>query len=163
MTPLLLAAALAAGPVERLNDRLLHGDSATAVLQTLCDVPIQVRRLDNRPEPRPPAWVRASLKPGRGEPVHYRRVELVCGAEVLSRADNWYLPARLTPGMNGELLTTQTPFGRAVGGMGFKRRTLRIERPGQPLAVLRHRTVLVGADRRPFSVVQEAYSAADAR
>jgi hypothetical protein len=32
--------------------------------------------------------------------VRYRRVRLRCGAYVLSEADNWYVPARLTDDMN---------------------------------------------------------------
>src|SRR3954452_851184 len=31
------------------------------------------------------------------EPLRYRRVRLKCGTRVLSEADNWYVPARLTP------------------------------------------------------------------
>jgi hypothetical protein len=48
------------------------------------------------------------------EPVRYRSVQLECGAVVLSEADNWYLPSRLTPEMNKLLDSTDTPFGKAV-------------------------------------------------
>jgi hypothetical protein len=158
----LMAASLAGAPVDRLNATLLASDSATAVLQAICDRRggdrIEARAAANRPEPAPPAWVRAALRPGPREPVQHRKVELACGGQVLSRADNWYLPARLTPGMNRTLTTSRTPFGVAVAAMGFHRRTLKVERlSGRD--VLRHRAVLVGADRRPFSVVQETYAA----
>ncbi|MCR5879347.1 hypothetical protein [Phenylobacterium sp. J367] len=158
-----VASAASAAGVERLNADLLASDSATAVLQRICDArgggKIAARPSANRPEPAPPAWVRAALKPSGGEPVWYRQVELACGADVLSRADNWYLPARLTPGMNRALTTTATPFGVAVRGMGFTRRTLGVERLAGSRDVLRHRAVLSGADGRAFSVVRETYSA----
>jgi hypothetical protein len=159
----LLAALTLAASVERLNADLMASDSATAVLQAICDRRgggrIEARAAANRPEPSPPAWVRAALRPDAREPVQYRKVELACGGEVLSRADNWYLPARLTPAMNRTLATSRTPFGVAVAAMGFHRRTLRVERLTGP-DVLRHRAVLTGADRRPFSAVQETYAKA---
>jgi len=58
------------------------------------------------------------------EPVVYRRVQLVCGDQVLSEADNWYLPNRLTPDINKQLTETDTPFGRAIRPLGPSRRTL---------------------------------------
>lgn len=165
LLPILAATSLAAAPggVERLNAALLASDSATAVLQVACDArdggKIRAITAANRAEPAPPAWVRQALKPSGGEPVWYRRVELACGTDVMSRADNWYLPARLTPGMNQALTTSQTPFGVAVRGMGFTRRTIGVERLAGPRDVLRHRAVLEGGDGRPFSVVRETYSA----
>lgn len=164
---LLLAAAAPAmarqSPAAQLNAALLAGESATAVLQRICDErnagPVQARALANRRDRRPPGWVRQALKPGRTEPVQYRRVELGCGGEVLSRAENWYLPARLTPAMNRELATRQTPFGRVVAPLGFHREILSVRFRG-PSAVLRHRAVLIARDGRRFSVVDEAYASA---
>ena len=45
------------------------------------------------------ALARAAPAPGIGpdEPVAYRHVRLRCGDHVLSEADNWYVPSRLTP------------------------------------------------------------------
>jgi hypothetical protein len=164
LAALLGGAAAAATPVDRLNVALLATDSATAVLQTICDTRgggrIRARQAANRPEPGPPASVRAALRPTGGEPVQYRRVELTCGGEILSRADNWYLPARLTPEMNRTLAASETPFGVAVGGMGFRRRTLSVEKLRTGEGVLRHRAVLIGRDGRPFSLVQETYARA---
>ena len=51
-------------------------------------------------------------------------VQLTCGAHVLSDAENWYLPARLTADMNRRLEETEAPFGRVVAPLGFHRRTL---------------------------------------
>ncbi|MGK9165845.1 hypothetical protein KXR53_06085 [Inquilinus limosus] len=67
---------------------------------------------------------RQELEIDRDEPVVYRRVQLVCGDQVLSEADNWYLPSRLTPEINRQLTETDTPFGRAIRPLGPSRRTL---------------------------------------
>ena len=114
------------------------------------------------------------------EPVRYRRVRLICGHHVLSEADNWYVPARLTPEMNRLLDTTDIAFGRAVQTLNFHRRTLsekllwsplpRDWEMGAPLperrgatltipdAVLEHRAVLALPDGTPFSEVVETYT-----
>jgi hypothetical protein len=113
--------------------------------------------------------------------VRYRRVELRCGAHVLSEADNWYVPARLTPEMNTLLETTETPFGRAVQPLHPYRRTVAVtslwtplprgweqrKRPrfgscrrrllAIPKAVFEHRAVLYTSDHVPFSEVVETY------
>jgi chorismate-pyruvate lyase len=67
---------------------------------------------------------RQELEITDAEPVVYRRVHLVCGDQVLSEADNWYLPNRLTPEINATLTGTDTPFGRAFRPLGPSRRTL---------------------------------------
>ena len=114
------------------------------------------------------------------EPVRYRRVRLICGDHVLSEADNWYVPARLTPEMNRMLDTTDIAFGRAVQALDFRRHTLSAkllwpplpqdwemgaplpERKGAtltiPHAVLQHRAVLSLPDGTPFSEVVETYT-----
>jgi hypothetical protein len=114
------------------------------------------------------------------EPVRYRRVKLTCGTHVLSEADNWYVPVRLTPAMNQVLDTTDTAFGRAVMALDFRRRTLSAAllwsplpsgwemgapvpvEPGAPLAipaaVIEHRAVLTLPDGTPFSMVVETYT-----
>lgn len=197
MTPLLLAAALALqgwpdtaqgraeafAAIQSLNVELLTHDSATATLENWCaahhlaDVPrVAARRvLTDKPAD---AEVRAALHVGPEEPVRYRRVDLVCGDKVLSQADNWYLPARLTAEMNAALDASDTPFGRAVAALGFRRRTLAVRLIDPPLApgwemrppappargqlrlgpdLLQHRAVLETPDGRPFSLVVETY------
>jgi chorismate-pyruvate lyase len=113
--------------------------------------------------------------------VQYRRVELRCGAHVLSVADNWYVPARLTPEMNAMLTATDTPFGRAVQPLRPYRRTIAVTMLWTPLPrgweqqprsrfaargrrllaipkeVFQHRAVLYTADHLPFSEVVETY------
>jgi len=123
---------------------------------------------------------RRELGVGPTEPVRYRRVKLRCGAVVLSEADNWYVPGRLTPEMNRLLETTDTPFGKAVQALHFQRRTLSAKvlwlplpegwemNPGaakadlngsvMPSTLLEHRAVLTLPDGTPFSEVVESYT-----
>ncbi len=77
--------------------------------------------------------MRAALDVKPDEPLGYRRVRLKCGDRVLSEADNWYVPARLTPEMNRVLETTDTPFGKAVAALHFRRHTLSAELLWRPL------------------------------
>ncbi len=107
---------------------------------------------------------------GPQEPVAYRRVRLRCGERVLSEADNWYVPALLTPDMNRTLDTTDTSFGRVVAPLDFRRETLSAKLlwspesrgAGSPIAlprfVLQHRAVLERPDGRPFSALVETYT-----
>ncbi len=48
------------------------------------------------------------------ELVKYRRVQLRYGVYILSEAENWYVPSRLTPEMNKLFETTDMPFGKVV-------------------------------------------------
>ncbi|RBJ65914.1 hypothetical protein C3L29_039830, partial [Pseudomonas sp. MWU12-2534b] len=113
------------------------------------------------------------------EQVGYRRVQLACGERVLSEADNWYVPSRLTAEMNKLLDTSDTPFGTAVRALNFTRRTESARllwsplpagwetRPlpaaaGQtgldiPERVLQHRALLYKDGGVPFSLVVETY------
>jgi chorismate-pyruvate lyase len=109
------------------------------------------------------AAVRAELRVGPDEPVRYRHVRLRCGKVVLSEADNWYVPARLTAAMNATLQSTDEPFGRVVQALGFQRLRREAEVLWQPSAtgglpptVLRQRAVLVLPDGTPFSYVIES-------
>lgn len=170
--------------LQTLNAELLSHDSATAVLQALCDrrqadAPrILARRAAAPDDPNAAAVARRQLGVAANEPIRLRRVELTCGDDVLSRADNWYLPGRLTTEMNSQLDTTQTPFGVVVGPLRFQRRTLSSRLLFQPLPrgweahgelqfdgpavpppqVLQHRAVLQTPDGRPFSLLVETYT-----
>jgi hypothetical protein len=76
-------------------------------------------------EPKPPTdEQRELLQVGPLEPVRYRHVQLKCGTLVLSEADNWYVPGRLTAAMNHLLETTDTPFGVVVHDTHFYRHTI---------------------------------------
>ncbi|HZZ34878.1 MAG TPA: hypothetical protein VFE03_04070 [Caulobacteraceae bacterium] len=170
--------------LQTLNADLLSHDSATAVLQALCNrreagMPSIVARQLEAPDDLPAAnAVRRFLGAATNEPIRHRRVELMCGQAVLSRADNWYLPGRLTQEMNSQLDATETPFGVVVRPLGFQRRTLSARLLFNPLPpgwetqppdafdapvrpppnVLEHRAVLQAPDGRPFSLLVETYS-----
>ena len=175
--------------VQSLNAELLSHPSATLTLDRWCAahrlapagskiVAERVRGQDKAAD----ASIRAILKVGAEEPVAYRRVRLACGGRVLSEADNWYVPARLTADMNHELDTTDTAFGRVVQPLQFSRTTLSARllwmplpegwemgapvaaSAGGPLAMppflLEHRAMLKLPDGTPFSALVESYTSA---
>jgi chorismate-pyruvate lyase len=172
--------------LETLNADLLGNDSATLTLDRWCEAHklatppkiVAERVHDNDKEPTDE--VRKLLGVGASDPVRYRHVRLHCGPHVLSEADNWYVPARLTPDMNKVLDTSDTPFGRAVQALHFQRHTLaaqllwsplpqgwdmgsELPASGQgtlqiPAAIIQHRAVLSLPDGTPFSVVVETYT-----
>ena len=170
--------------LQTLNAELLSHDSATAVLQGLCDrrdpaaPPIRARRVEAPDNLQAATAARRLLGAAANEPIRLRRVELTCGETVLSRADNWYLPGRLTQEMNSTLETTETPFGVVVRPLAFQRRTLSARLLFNPLPpgweaqapeafeapvapppnVLQHRAVLQTPDGRPFSLLVETYT-----
>lgn len=176
--------------IETLNADLLSHDSATLTLEGWCaehrlagdpaSVPARIlaRRVADAQKPIPDE-LRARLGVDAAEPLRYRRVRLMCGVHVLSEADNWYVPGRLTAEMNRTLDTTDEPFGKVVKPLGFQRRTLHAELLWSPLPrgwemsaatgavhddlqiphdVLRHSAVLYDAQLRPFSAVVETYT-----
>jgi len=171
--------------LETLNADLLSHDSATLTLENWCAAhrmaqPAKIVALrDKNAQRELPAEARERLAIGPDEPLRYRRVQLACGAHVLSEADNWYVPARLTPDMNRRLDESDEPFGKVVRALGFTRRTFALERlwsplaagwemqppaardaspPVPPHALLQHRALLSDRDGRPFSLVVETYT-----
>jgi chorismate-pyruvate lyase len=172
--------------IESLNADLLSHDSATLTLERWCadhrladPAQIVAERVHDIDKPAA-AEVRAALDVRADEPLGYRRVRLKCGEKVLSEADNWYVPSRLTPEMNHVLETTDTPFGKAVAALHFRRHTLSADWLWRPLPehwemgaaaatqdtgtltipdhVLEHRAVLSTPDGEPFSEVVETYT-----
>jgi hypothetical protein len=125
--------------IESLNAEILSSSSATLTLERWCrdhalaDPPqILAHRVDVSAAP-PSAEVRSDLQLSSADPVRYRRVELTCGAHVLSVAENWYVPSRLTPDMNRLLDETQTPFGKAVLQLKPHRETRAVQHLWSPL------------------------------
>jgi hypothetical protein len=175
--------------LQTFNSDLLSHDSATLTLEKWCDSHkmaspprVVADRLPDLDKP-PTALQRGELGVTATEPVRYRRVRLRCGDHVLSEAENWYVPDRLTPDMNRLLETTDVAFGRVVQPLHFGRHTLEatllwsplppgwdsdsktlpprpIIWPGEEADVLRHRAVLVLPDGQPISEVVETYKAA---
>jgi hypothetical protein len=172
--------------IETLNASLLAARSATFTLDKWCadhklaaDTKIRARRVRDIDKPIS-AEQRKRLEVDGNEPVKFRHVELTCGDRVLSEADNWYVPSRLTAEMNRLLETTDTPFGRAVADLKPFRRTFAVEinwkplddgwemrpppadHPDQPLDVplilFEHRALLLTPDLKPISEVDENYT-----
>jgi len=172
--------------LDELNQALLANDSATATLQHWCEthgspagLKIKALRVKGADKPAGPEE-RAALGAAPDEPLRYRRVRLACGDRVLSEADNWYRPGRLTAEMNRTLDETDTPFGVVVRALDYRRRTLSAELlyrplpldwetrprpadvPGASLAIpselMRHRAVLSLPDGAAFSLVVETYT-----
>ena len=172
--------------LQTLNADLLAHDSATLTLERWCadhrlaDPPRIVARRQRAAQKPLPDDLRGRLEVQPGEPIGYRHVELACGDHVLSEADNWYLPARLTKDMNDRLDTTDEPFGKVVAALHFRRRTLSAQLLWTPLpagwelghdgvpaeaaelriphALLRHEAVLFNEAQAPFSAVVETYT-----
>jgi hypothetical protein len=172
--------------LETFNADLLSHPSATLTLERWCgdhglaaDAKILARRVKGQDKPLPDD-ARQTLGIGADEPVRYRRVQLACGDHVLSEADNWYVPSRLTPEMNQILDTTDQPFGKVVQALHFRRQTISADLLWTPLPkgwemdaplppshkgplpipheVLRHRAVLFTDSNQPFSLVVETYT-----
>lgn len=171
-----------------LDNALLTTSSATRTLEEwsrahhlAADPTVRAVRVAS-PERSCPAELLAALACSeKNETLRYRHVRLMCGDLVLSEAENWYIPSRLSPAMNTELETTDTPFGRVVAQLAFTRRLITAERLWAPLPdgweltpleagnatpltfpplTLRHQAVLHTQPGVPFSAVIETYTSA---
>jgi hypothetical protein len=150
--------------LDRLQRDLLAAPGATLFLTGRCAelhlADPAVVRAQNLPTPDgAPADVRALLQVDAAERIAHRHVRLTCGGHVLSEADNWYVPARLTPAMNTSLDTTDTPFGTVVRPLNFHRRTVETARPATGETVLQVKAVLLTPQELPISLVVENYQA----
>jgi hypothetical protein len=156
--------------VEALSADILASRSATTTLENWCRDrrlaadPTVVARAIPGVGKAPTSEQRQRLDISADEDVRYRRVQLQCGARVLSIAENWYVPSRLTADMNRLLDTTETPFGRVVRPLEPYRRTFASKMLWSPEAassipdaLFEHRAVLYTRDHRPFSEVYEIY------
>jgi chorismate-pyruvate lyase len=165
--------------LKRLENLLLTRPSATAVLESWCktyqiapDARIVAERSPAADKPPPPD-VRNHLRITSGETIHYRHVRLLCGGQLLSEADNWYVADRLTAEMNRLLGNTDTPFGRVISSLHFRRTTLasqvfwssRSAAPDEggelvfPAHVITNEAVLHSVSGLPIAEVVESYTA----
>jgi hypothetical protein len=172
--------------IQTLNAEILGSRSATATLERWCrdhelaENPTIVATLMRNVSRPAAAEQRRHLQVTERDTVTYRHVQLRCGDRMLSEADNWYVPGRLTAEMNRLLETTDTPFGRAVQPLEPYRQTLSAtllwlplpdgwERPSTtlpaatdralaiPPALFEHRAILYTREHVPFSEVDEVY------
>jgi hypothetical protein len=166
-----LAAFLLAAPawaedtrVTRLEAELNASPSATQLLTQKCAAlrlaspPVILAVRDKSVEREAGRDIRKLLDVTADARLGYRRVKLTCGNHVLSEADNWYVPERLTPEMNRTLDTTEIPFGTVVRPLGFHRKTLKMEALRERAHALRVTALLATGAGAPFSVVVENYS-----
>jgi chorismate-pyruvate lyase len=173
--------------LQSLNAELLSHDSATLTLDRWCashhlanPATITAERVHNVQKPATDAQ-RELLQVSPTEPLGYRRVRLHCGTHILSEADNWYVPSRLTQDMNQALEHSDIAFGRAIQALQFQRHTLSANLLWTPLPegwemsmpqparhsgrlvippyVLRHTAVLSLPNGTPISALTETYTA----
>jgi chorismate-pyruvate lyase len=137
-TPATRLAALAL--LQSLNAELLASPSATLTLERWCGTHglaepavIRAEALESGADEADPT-LRADLRVEPGDLVIHRRVALRCGARLLSVADNWYVPARLSSAMNEQLEHSDVPFGKVVQALQPWRRTLSAKLLWAPLA-----------------------------
>ena len=149
---------------------LAQQDSATAALTQWCadhkiadPAAIHAAQVTGDDALPPPDLADTLALPDGAEPG-YRHVRLSCGGKVLSQAHNWYVPQRLTPEMNHLLATTDTPFGKVVAPLAYRRERLgaiRGRAPGcPPGTVLSHRALLRLPTGEPLALVVECYTGA---
>lgn len=173
-----------------LSADLLSHDSATMTLERWCarhQLAVTskiVADRDGGEDKQVPADVRTELRADPGQSIAYRRVKPRCGDRILSEADNWYVPSRLTPEMNRMLATSNVAFGRIVQPLRFQRHTLSARLLWSPMPdgwdtggarwpntnadaalsvpdhVIEHRAILTRPDGVPFSYVIETYTSA---
>ncbi len=173
--------------MQTLNADILASRSATLSLERWCrdhrlaedpTIVARVMKVAARPAT---AEQRVRLHVSDREPVKYRRVQLRCGDRVLSEAENWYVPGRLTAEMNRLLDTTDTPFGKAIASLEPYRQTFAVRMLWSPLPdgwaddsgrvpaatgrvlvipddLFEHRAILYTREHRPVSEVDEVYT-----
>ena len=173
--------------IETLNAELLSHSSATLTLERWCSghglspEAKLVARLERGTQKHLEDRDRERLALQAGDQLRYRHVRLFCGDKLLSEADNWYVPSRLTAEMNRLLEETDMPFGRVVHDLDFRRETLSAKllwsplperwdvspEPSLPSAgsrleapdhILEHRAILRANGGTPFSFVVETYT-----
>jgi chorismate-pyruvate lyase len=170
--------------IEQLNGDLLASRSATLSLERWCadhhmaPIPRLVARRDKSVVRAATPEQRGRLQVGPDEPLLHRHVLLACGEHVLSEADNWYVPSRLTPDMNAALESTDTPFGRVILPLKVTRQSISVDRLWSPLSsdwvdkmpwdmstsapvqrfLFRHRALLITPAGTPVAEVEENYT-----
>jgi len=147
-----------------LRAALIGGESATAALDGWCAThravpPGSVRAVKLAVETvRGDAALRARLQLRPGETIVRRTVALDCAGKALSRADLWYVPQRLPAPMQATLAQSDTPFGRAIRTLNFRRQILETSPIAQPPIVFTQTALLRLPGDRPLALTKEAYT-----
>jgi len=175
--------------IQLLDVRLLSSSSATATLEKWCSdhrlaqepkiIANRIKTIDKIPS----LETRQRLNVDKNELVLFRHVELRCGEHILSEADNWYVPSRLSPEINKILEQSDVPFGKAIGSLKPIRKTFYSQLLWSPLPenwemndisnnadkisalpfhpahfILEHRALVLSHDQTPLSEVDENYT-----
>ena len=136
MTPV-----IALTPFDVFEAELTGGGIVTRVLEAWSGGPVRAEVLSRDTIPAS-TETRTRLGVRDADKVGHRRVRLLCGARVLSEADNWFVPGRLTLDMRSALERTDTPFGLAIAPLVPRRRTLACERLDGDTVLKLHAVVL---------------------
>jgi chorismate-pyruvate lyase len=162
-----------AGLIDEIEARLRTADSATLTLEQWCadhrmasPAIVTVER-DLQADRPASAARRALLDIGPDTVLRYRKVRLVCGDHILSEAENWYVPARLTGAMNAALESSEVPFGKVIRPLGPTRRAIRQTRVRLPAAsddrcagdrtAFSHEALVLDGSGTPLALVEEHY------
>lgn len=168
------ARARAEAQLTQIDSAIRSADSATLTLEKWCaanhmaDPPRVIVRKGRGSAMAANATERQQLRVSATEPLVYRRVLLMCGDHILSEAENWYVPSRLTPEMN-EALKGSEPFGKVVQPLMPTRQALGSERLWAPLKAndwtlarcsqpaFSHRALVLDGKGQPLALVTESY------
>jgi chorismate-pyruvate lyase len=159
--------------MQTLNAELLASRSATATLRSWCAqhhlaaTPEIVAEVLQGSVPAT-SEQRARLMVTADESIRYRRVRLRCGSRIMSEAENWYVPARLTAEMNRQLDGSQAPFGRVIESLEPYRRNFHMQvhwpMPGREqqasaaaAVMFEHRAIVHAGNHQPLAEVREIY------
>jgi len=143
-----------AGALDRLVADLTAGGLVTPVLEAWVGAPVRAERVAAALAPT--TEVREWLRVGADAPIGFRRVRLLAGDVLLSEADNWFVPDRLTQAMRQMLAASDTPFGRVIAPLDPHRETLACVRlAGDPVLLIR--ALVIGGDGGPLALVEERY------
>jgi chorismate-pyruvate lyase len=158
--------------VDAFAARLRAADSATLALEAWCAdhriaAPATITALrEPRADVPASAAQRDRLGVGPDAPLRYRKVRLMCGGHVLSEAENWYVPGRLTDAMNAALDGSDAPFGKVIRPLAPTRRTLAERRDWTPAQgekepcdanAFTHEALVLDGQGRPLALVVEHY------
>ena len=148
-----------------LSTRLIAGATATDTLLAWCDEhglshgPITVDVGQQFAPSVVPDDVLPALALDPSDTIHYRQVQLMRGSLPLAAAENWFVPQRLSAGMNEALLRTNVPFGRVVVPLQPSRRTLAAHLQPRPDIILEHVAVILSKTGTALAFVKESYFA----
>lgn len=143
-----------------LEEALNQRQSATATLQNFCNTNIYIDHIDINNKNIIPDEVIKKLNISDNNTIKIRHVHLKCAHIIYSDAWNYYVPSRLPNKTQKILLTTNIPFGRALGEKNFLRLPLSQQESSlKPPFILQNRAVLFDkTNHLPLAFIIENYT-----